>query len=241
MKNFFLSIKTTVWTLLALIGLFFVGSYMMPAHRDIFSSMNDDLLFRWVERIASANIAYTWWFYAAIAGLAVLTSNTLACSIKTVAGRWTRPEILLRLSPQVIHIGFLFILLAHLLGAGWGYKVTGALPEGASARLPDGNTVYLHSVQADVNPYGMPEGWSADVSVYHADERKEVIAAGKLGPNQPLLYGGVGIYMKSFGLEPQPYAVLLVARDPGAVWALTGGILFALGAFMLLVLKWKKA
>jgi hypothetical protein len=70
-------------------------------------------------------------------------------------------------------------------------------------------------------------------------QNNELLAAGTLGPNQPLLYRGMGIYMKSFEFEPRPYAVLLVAKDPGAIWALTGGILFILGAIMLLVLKWK--
>jgi cytochrome c biogenesis protein ResB len=47
--------------------------------------------------------------------------------------------------------------------------------------------------------------------------------------------------MKSFELEPRPFAVLLVAKDPGATWALTGGVLFMLGAVTLMALKWKKA
>ena len=56
MKNFFLSLKTTVWTLFVLVCLFFVGSYMMPAHREVFAPMNDDILFRWVNRIASGSL-----------------------------------------------------------------------------------------------------------------------------------------------------------------------------------------
>ncbi len=238
MKNIFLSLKTTVWTLLALISLFFVGSYMMPVHRSIFASMNEDLLFRWVVRVASGAIPYTWWFFAAVTGLAVLTINTLACSINAVNSKWTRDNFFLRISPQVIHLGFLFILLAHLLGAGWGYKVSGTLPEGSYARLPDGRTIHLRSVQADINPRGMPVGWSAEVTLF---DDNDPIATGTLGPNMPLLYGGIGVYMKSFELEPRPAAVLLVAKDPGALWALAGSVLFVLGSIMLLVLKWKKA
>ncbi len=237
-KTFFLSLKTTVWTLLVLIGLFFIGSYMMPAHREIFAPMNDDILFVWVGNTAAGNLWYTWWFFAAIAGLALLTVNTLVCSAQAVKGKWTRDDFLLRISPQVIHIGFLFILLAHLLGAGWGYKVSGALPEGSYARLPEGRTVYLRSIRADVDSRGMPEGWSAEVMLY---DDKEQLASGILGPNRPLLYQGMGVYMKSFELEPRPYALLLVAKDPGAIWALIGGVLFMLGSVTLLALKWKRA
>jgi len=238
MKTFFLSLKTAVWTLLLLIGLFFVGSYMMPMHSNIFAPMNEDILFRWVAHVASGNIAYTWWFFAALAGLLLLTVNTLVCSIQAVKDRWTRRDLLLRVSPQVMHIGFLFILLAHLLGAGWGYKVSGSLPEGSYASLPEGRALHLRSVRADIDRRGMPIGWSAEVALY---DNKERVAVGTLGPNRPLLYRGVGIYMKSFELEPRPYAVLLVAKDPGAIWALAGGGLFMLGAVTLVALKWKKA
>src|SRR5512142_2175139 len=159
MKNFFLSLKTTVWTLFALVCLFFVGSSMMPAYRDVFASMNDDILLRWAENIAADSLWATWWFFAAVAALALLTTNTIACSIQAVRGRWTRADFLLRISPQVIHAGFLFILLAHLLGAGWGYKVSGMLMQGSAARLPEGRALFLHAVRAEVDARGMPTGW----------------------------------------------------------------------------------
>jgi ResB-like family len=238
MKTFFLSLKTTVWTLFVMVCLFFAGSYQMPAHREVFTPMNEDILFRWVKRVAWDNPGSTWWFFAALAGLALLAVNTLVCSFQAVRGKWTRTDFFLRLSPQVIHAGFLFILLAHLLGAGWGYKISGMLPEGASARLPEGRTLLLHSVRAEVDHRGVPTGWSAEVALFENDA---LAARGTLGPNRPLLYKGTGIYLKSFELNPRPAAFLLVAKDPGAVWALVGGVLFILGSLTLLVFKWKKA
>ncbi len=238
MKNFFLSLKTTVWTLLVLICIFFVGSYMMPTHREIFSSMNEDLLYAWAEKTAFDNLWYTWWFFAAVAVLVVLMINTLVCSFQAIREKWSRTNALLRISPQITHIGFLFILLAHLLGAGWGFKISGALPEGAVAQLPEMKTIYLRAVHADIDPRGFPRDWSAEVTLM---ENNRPVVSGTLGPNSPLLYDGIGIYMKSFELEPRPYVVLLVAKDPGAIWALVGGVLFMLGSLSLLVLKWKKA
>jgi GxxExxY protein len=132
----FSSPKTTVWTPGTGLRLF-AGSYLMPAHRDVHALMNDRLLFNWVSGVAAGNIAATWWFFISLAGLVLLTINTFVCSYQAVRGRWSRQDFLLRISPQVVHIGFLFILLAHLLGAGWGYRLNGALAEGASARVPD--------------------------------------------------------------------------------------------------------
>ena len=237
MKSFFLSLKTTVWTLFIMVCLFFIGSYMMPMHRDVFAPMNDDLLFRWVEEVAAQNVWQTWWFFAALAGLVVLTINTLACSLQAIRGKWSRNDFLIRISPQVIHIAFLFILLAHLLGAGWGYKLSGMMPEGAFARLPENRGLHLQSVRVQTDKAGYMEDWSAEVSLY---ENNTLIKSGTLGPNKPLLYHGVGIYLKNLSFEGRSAALIMVNKDPGAVWALVGGILFMLGSVTVLALKWRE-
>lgn len=238
MKNFFLSLKTTVWTLLALVVLFFIGSYLMPAHREIFAGMNDDILFRWIKNTASGSLWYTWWFFVAIAALALLTINTLVCSIQAVKGMWTRSDFLLRISPQIVHLGFLFILLAHLLGAGWGYKLSGTMTEGAYALLPEERTLQLRRIRVQTDATGHLKDWAAEVSLY---ENNAIVQNGSLSPNKPLFYRGVGIYLKSLSFEKGPAALLMVNKDPGAVWALLGGILFMFGSITLLTLKWNKA
>jgi cytochrome c biogenesis protein ResB len=238
MKNFFLSLKTAVWMLLVLVVLFFIGSSMMPAHRDIFAGMNDDILFRWAKHTASGNLWYTWWFFAAVAALALLTINTIVCSLQAIKGNWKRADFFLRISPQVIHAGFLFILLAHLLGAASGYKLSGPMPEGTYAPLPEGKVLLLHQVRAVTDRRGYMTDWSADVSLY---ENNQLMKSGTLRPNTPLFYKDIGIYLKSLDFDRGPSAVLLIARDPGAVWALVGGILFMLGSITLLAHKWNKA
>ncbi len=238
MKNFFLSLKTTVWTLFGLVCLFFIGSYLMPVHRDIFSPMNDDLLFSWMKTAALENISQSWWFFAALTGLVLLTINTITCSIQAIKGKWTRSDFLIRISPQVIHIGFLFILLAHLLSAGWGYKLSGMMPEGAYAPLPDDLALRLNQIHVQADTRGDMTDWSAEASLYKNDQ---LVKSGTLGPNSPLFYRGIGIYLKSLNFDRGPAAVLVIAKDPGAVWALVGGILFMLGSITLLALKWKKS
>lgn len=238
MKNFFLSLKTTVWLLSALIILFFAGSYLMPANREVFGPMNELLLGRWMTGIAARNPVQTWWFFASLVVLLLLTINTLACSIQAIRGRWSRADALLRIAPQIVHIGFLFILLAHLLGALSGYKASGLVPEGAYVRLPEDRVLHLRRIQVRADADGYLAGWSADVRVIENDRQ---VAAGVLAPNEPLFYKGAGIYLKSFDLRESPMALLLVTKDPGAIWALVGAILFTLGSCVVLLLKWKKA
>ena len=235
MKNFFLSLKTTVWTLFTLVCLFFVGSYMMPAHKEVFSAMNDQILFHWVDNTASGNLGQTWWFFAALAALVLLTINTLVCSLQAIKGRWSREDFLLRISPQVIHAGFLFILLGHLLGAGWGFKLSGMMPEGAFAPLPESMALRLQEIRVKTDERGYTLDWAAEASIY---EDNALVKTGILGPNKPLFYKGVGIYLKSLDFERGPAALLVIAKDPGAVWAFVGGVLFILGSMTLLALKW---
>lgn len=238
MKNFFLSLKTTVWTLFVLVCLFFIGSYMMPVHRDVFAPMNENILLRWVTEVAAANLQLTWWFFASVAGLVLLTVNTIVCSIQAIRGRWTREDFLLRISPQIVHIGFLFILLAHLLGAAWGYKLSGMMQEGSFARLPEDRGLYLSQVRVQSDESGHMQDWSARVTLY---ENNLPVKSGVLGPNRPLFYRGTGVYLKSLSFERGPAAIILATKDPGAVWALVGGLLFMFGSVTLLVLKWKKS
>jgi hypothetical protein len=234
MKNFFLSLKTAVWTLFALVCLFFLGSSMMPAHPEVFEPMNADILFRWAKSTAIQNQGCTWWFFAVVAALVLLAINTLVCSLQAVKGKWSRADVLLRVSPQVIHIGFLFILLAHLLSAGWGYKLSGVMPEEAYAPLPEDKAIQLHRIHIQTDSRGQVTDWSAEASLY---ENNQLVKSGTLGPNAPLFYEGTGIYLKSLNFDRGPAALLVIAKDPGAPWALAGGILFMLGSITLLVLK----
>lgn len=167
----------------------------------------------------------------------LLTFNTLVCSIQSVRGRWSRADFLLRISPQIAHLGFLFILLAHVLGAGWGYKLSGMMPEGAYAQLPKDMSLYLKEIRVETDSNGYMTNWAAEAYLFKDNKR---VMVGTLGPNKPLFYNSVGIYVKSLNFEKGPAALLVIARDPGAIWALVGGLLFTIGSVMLLVLKWKK-
>ena len=238
MKSFFLSLKTAVWLLTGLICVFFLGSYLMPAYRDAHGAMNDRLLFEWVGQVAVDHPWVTGWFFLALAALILLTVNTIVCSIQAVRGKWSREDFLLRISPQVVHAAFLVILLAHLLGAGWGYRLSGMLPEGASARLPENRVLFLRDIRSESDTRGFVRDWSAGVILY---ENGQQVADGVLGPNSPLFYRGMGVYLKSFDLQQPPAAFLLVTRDPGAVWALVGAVFFMVGTVIILFLKWKKA
>jgi len=227
------ALKTSVWLLTGLVVVLFVGSVVMPALPSEYLTINDELLFDWL-RGAGKNPAHAW-FFLALGLLVCLTLNTLVCSVESIARRSGGGEFLLRISPQIMHAGFLFILLAHFMSGGWGFKMSGTLPEGQAGGLPGGRVLFLKDLRIDTYPSGMPRSWSADLEVYHGREK---LGAGRAEANTPFFLDGVGYYLKNITMTSAgPAAVLYVSRDPGALFALLGAILFALGNVVFLGLR----
>jgi hypothetical protein len=231
--NFFFSLRTCVWLLLALICLLFYGAAIMPTKEE-FNSLNSVPLFYWLKE----NPAHlTWWLWAAIGVLSFLTANTILCSIESVLRKRGSRQWLLILSPQVMHIGFLFMLLAHLLSSQGSFHATGFIQERTMLQLPNGTSVAFDEIHASVDPSGNIRDWSAYIR-YFKEGKEE--SRYMISPNNPSFKDGFGIYIKTIHMQAFPSALIEVSREPGAPWALLGGILFLAGMITLLALKIKR-
>lgn len=227
--NMAASLKTGIALMAAMLVFFVCGAIQMPA-MPAYQSMNSIALFNWLIK---APISATWWLWGSVAALSLLAVNTIACSIESVIKK--RPlgitRWLLMLSPQIMHIGFLFILLAHLLSSIWSFKATGMLREGDSAMLPDGTVMSIKSVNAKLTPEGYMDDYSVELEYYDegAYVRRDLSA-----PNRPSFHKNLGVYVKN--VEPGA-ALIEISREPGATAALIGGILFSIGCMGLIVYK----
>jgi len=227
------SLRLAVWLLAGTLLFLFAGSMILPIRPDAYAGMNDGLLFDWLRGVASNPLHF--WFWAVLLLLCVLTVNTVVCSIDSLWRKTGGSGFWLRISPQLMHLGFLLILLAHLLSASTGFRVSGALSQGGTGVLPDGKRLQVSRITMDAYPGGMPRAWWADVELRYGSKPA---VRGKLGPNRPLFADGVGVYLKSVQYGRRgPVALLHVSRDPGALWALAGACLFTAGNFILLFLK----
>jgi hypothetical protein len=229
-SHFFFSVRTAIWLLLALLLLLLFGAILMPLKKE-FGTMAMVPLFQWMT---GNPVGITWWLWTAVVVLSVLTANTLLCSIESIVKKRGARNWLFVISPQVIHIGFLFILLAHLLSSYGSFKAMTYVGQGTMLRLPNGLDILFRDIRADVDPAGYVEDWSADVSYFR--ENREV-ASDVIRPNDPSFEEGLGIYVRTVRMEPFPAALIEVSREPGAPWALAGGILFIVGMTTLLLLK----
>jgi hypothetical protein len=231
--RFFLSLKTAIWLLLALLLMLLFGSLIMPSRQE-FSSMNFMPLFDWMNENPAG---VTWWLYGSIILLSLLTANTIICSLESLIKKGQKKNWLLIISPQIMHIGFLFVLLAHLLSSSGGFKGNAVAYEGTSLTLPNDLILLVKNIDVDIDFRGYIKDWKADIE-YLSDGKK--IKEDFLKPNVPSFYKGLGIYLKD--IQPYPMKVILleVSIEPGAVWALIGGMLFMLGTITLLISKVKK-
>lgn len=225
-----LSLKTTAWLLLALLCLLFYGSLVMPAHQE-YQSMQAAPLFDW---IGENRPGITWWLWGAVVFLSLLTANTIFCSIESLFRKREARNWLIIISPQVIHMGFLFILLAHLMSSYGSFKGHAYAYKGAVLPLPSGSQVFFRDVQANVDASGYVTDWSAQIQYYRDGRifRNDLVA-----PNSPSFENGVGIYIQTVRVAPFPVALIEISREPGAPWALAGGVLFLAGSAALLFLK----
>lgn len=231
--DFFLSLRTGLWLLLALLCILLYGSFIMP-FKEEFQTLHAMPLFKWMTE---NSLGVVWWLWASVGALSLLTANTLLCSIESVFKKREAKNLLLVLSPQVIHIGFLFVLLAHLLSSYGSSRETGFVANGTVVPLANGISVLFEEIKADADSSGDIIDWSAGISYLREGTR---FKSDIIRPNSPSFQGGFGIYIKTVRFQPYPVALIEVSRDPGALWALVGGILFLAGMTTLLALKIKR-
>lgn len=211
----FCSLNLGLWLMAGVMVTLAIGSFSKASSEG--GGLNDMPLLFWLQR---APLGYSWWLWLCIACIAVLFVNALVCSIDALRKKGRS------VAPHLMHAGFLLIVLAHLLSAYGGFKQQLQLPQGDSFGFPDGERVVVERITGEVGPMGMMSGYRADLRT----------SAGVHGvqPNHPFFYKGYGIYIKDVALSPVPVALFEVHREPGALAAFIGALLFTAGNVMLL-------
>ena len=235
--RFFLSMKTAFGFFLVSLVIFFAGSLSLPAHLAFFSGIDDAPLFRWLSE--SSNVRITWWIYALILVLALLAISTIFCTAEALLKRISGRNLLAQLSPQIMHIGILFILLGHLITASTGFKTDLVIKEGEKVPVTAAGerAIFVRNIQAVTDANGYFTDWQAALQWIEDGKRSDEKV---LRPARPLYFGPFGLYIKSVMLEPERSVLLRVSRDPGALWALMGGLLLSLGGAAFVAGKLKR-
>lgn len=204
------------------------GSFLLTG--EYAAAINAMPLFVWLREVPAG---VSWWLWVCVALLALLVLNTLFCSFDTLKARWGRAGLLPLIAPQLMHAGFLLIVLAHLQSAMGGYVQPLEVYEGALARLPDGRPFGVAAITVAGSPMGMPTGFSSELVPDLANQVTRVT----ISPNHPWFSGGYGVYIKQAEAYPYPRALFEIHREPGAGMALAGALLFTVGNVVLVWLR----
>ena len=217
------SLTFGLWLLCGVMLLLAVGSFLQGEG----SSINEVALFDWLREVP---LRESWWLWLAIALLAVLALNTLLCSIDSLRMKWQKGSFLGRIVPQLMHLGFLFIMIAHLQSAYGGFKRAMQVETGSSITFPDGSKVVFTDFAATYSRMGMATAYSATLECQSAGK----VVTAVISPNHPFFHLGHGVYIKDIAPPPMKAALVEVHKEPGAGMALTGGAVFTVANLILL-------
>jgi hypothetical protein len=212
--------------------LMLAGAFIMPSQKE-FETIHSTPMLEWLK---IQPIAITWWLWSLIGVLTLLTVNTLFCSVESIIKKRKVTRWLLLISPQIIHIGFLFMLFAHLMSAIGSYQKFAVAKEGSMLRISDNVVLKVKGINIQSDYNGYITDWK--VGIEYLKEGRESLADTIL-PNSPSLRTGFNINVKDLQAYPYKAVLLQASREPGAVWALAGSIIFMVGIMTLIALKIK--
>ena len=223
------SLTLGLWLLCGVMLLLAAGSFLQGEG----SIINEIALMDWLRDVPTGE---SWWLWATIALLAVLALNTLLCSIDSLRMKWQKGSFLVRIVPQLMHLGFLFIMIAHLQTAYGGFKQAMQVEPGSAITFPDGSQIVFTDFAATYSKMGMPTAFSATLECRSAGK----VATAVISPNHPFFHLGHGVYIKDIAPPPMKAALVEVHKEPGALMALSGGAVFTVANLVLLARRREK-
>lgn len=197
------------------------------------AAINSMPLLAWLRE---APLFISWWLWVTVALLVLLALNTLLCSSEKLWSCWGKSGIVSLLAPQLMHAGFLLIVLAHLLSATGSSLQAVEVGEMNLAELPDGTRFGIASISVKVSPEGMPISFSSELVPDISKPDTRVV----ISPNNPWFVNGFGVYIKQAQAYPFKLALLEIHREPGAAMALAGVLFFTVGNILLVVIRSKQ-
>lgn len=230
MWRFLTSIELCLILLLFLCIIMASGSFLLSG--EYAAAINFMPLFAWLREVPTG---ISWWLWLTLVLLALLSLNTVCCSAETLRLRLGKGGLAALMGPQLIHAGFLLIVLAHLLSAAGSSLRQVEVAEGSLVSLPDGRQFGVAGISVSISPQGMPVGFSSEL----VTDLRNSASRTTISPNNPWFSGRYGVYLKQAQGYPYKRALLEMHEEPGAGMALAGALLFIAGNMMLLFVRSK--
>jgi hypothetical protein len=214
---------TAVALFAATMAVSIAGSLTLPRNLALFSGIDDTPLFAWLGETARLDV--TWWIYLMVAMMGLLALSTALCTAEALLRLRGAHSLALRLSPQFMHLGVLLVLLGHFLTAAIGAREDVLMGKDAPVDLGGGVTATVTDVRQEEDEYGYARNWEADVTI---EAGGISLGTATLRPARPASIGPFSLFIRSVETGESPSALVRVVRDPGATWALAGGVVVTL-------------
>ncbi len=133
------------------------------------------------------------------------------------------------LATLVTHLAVLLLLLGAALSGGYGWREELTIGPGETAEVGHGSGLALCNEGFNIAHYldGSVASYEAEVAI---TEGSWEVRRGSVWVNEPLSYGGVGLYLQAYAEAPDGYSVTLLAvHDPGYGVVIAAGFLLLLG------------
>jgi hypothetical protein len=223
-----MSLELCLLLLALLCAIMAAGSFLLTGQYA--AAINGMPLMAWMRAVP---VGASWWLWLTLVLIGGIAINTLLCSAETILSRWKKGALTALLAAQLMHAGFLLILLAHLTSALWSSVDQLEVHEGSLATLPNGAQFGIAALSISVSPKGMPIGFSSELVTNLNNPTERTI----ISPNHPWFSGGYGVYIKQAEMYPFKRALFEIHREPGAGLALAGSLLFVAGNVLLLTIR----
>jgi cytochrome c biogenesis protein ResB len=136
--------------------------------------------------------------------------------------RWASPATLFT------HLAILLLLVGALMSTALGWERDVQIPYGETLAIDRAQPVGLRNEGFRIERHadGSPAMYEAQLAVIDGEREPQRVV---LRVNQPLRYRGYSVYLSSYWGQPNQYGVvLLVARNPGYLPFILGGILMVI-------------
>ena len=133
------------------------------------------------------------------------------------------------LATLVTHLAVLLLLLGAILSSSYGWREELTVEPGQTVEVGHENRLTLRNDGFTITRYpdGNVAAYNAQLTLVEGNGRAE---HRRVGVNQPLSYGGVGIYLQGYEEGEDGYRVTLLAvHDPGYGLVIAAGFLLLLG------------
>ena len=242
----------SAWLLFGIAIVISIGSVIMRHHQPVFYSLGRVLLPEWIGTYGVENLSITWWLFLSLLLFFFLAVNTFVCTTNRVIGlleKFTslhKSTFFLKFSPHIMHIGFILLLVGHLISHTIGVNLTNNIIQknGTISVCLSDLKVGLKDLKVEFEKgtlfkslEGSPKNISASLSFIGPKCIKDKV----ISINRPVWFNGLSFHMDDFYPKSKfskrtPYISLIIKKDPGIKLQLTGVALFAFGLFIYIFL-----